>query len=112
MLLQGAGRGLGSQVSWVQGPAEEVPGVGEGEADIISICQVLGRYCLHLYCTVHCSDVQALHWTEPLLLYPRVHSCLKPGGVLAVIGYTFTRYCTIQVQCTVLAVISYTFTRC
>ena len=41
---------------------------------------------------------QALHWTEPSELYYRVREVLKPGGMFAVIGYSFTRPDTRQAQ--------------
>jgi len=72
MLEEGKKRNLGAHVVWLQGPAEEVVGVEEGEADLVSICQ-------------------ALHWTSPEVLFDKVGHVLCPGGTFAVVGYDFSR---------------------
>jgi len=72
MLEEGKKRNMGGHVVWLEGPAEEVVGVNEGEADLVSICQ-------------------ALHWTSPDSLFAQVGRALRPGGSFAVVGYDFSR---------------------
>jgi len=72
MLEEGKKRNMGDHVFWLEGPAEEVVGVNEGEADLVSICQ-------------------ALHWTSPDPLFAQVGRALRPGGTFAVVGYDFSR---------------------
>jgi len=72
MLEEGKKRNMGAHVVWLEGPAEEVVGVNEGEADLVSICQ-------------------ALHWTSPDSLFVQVGRALRPGGTFAVVGYDFSR---------------------
>jgi len=72
MLEEGKKQNMDDHVVWLEGPAEEVVGVNEGEADLVSICQ-------------------ALHWTSPDSLFDQVGRALRPGGTFAVVGYDFSR---------------------
>lgn len=53
------------------GSAEEQPDIEHGSVDLVTICQ-------------------ALHWLDIPKFYKEVERIVKPGGTLAVIGYSFT----------------------